>query len=824
VTPPGTMDIARPVEAYDEFVTGGRAIRAHWQGLLSVLRALPGGGFGDRVERARRQIQESGAMRRDAPDGSTEAAWSFEPLPLILTTEDWSVLERGLRQRARLLDALLGDLYGPQRLLKERVLPPALVHGNAHYLRPCRTPTPLARRHLLVYAADVVRLPDGSWAVLADHTQAPSGAGYALFLRHTLARAVPEAFRATPVREIGSFFDAWQIALRNQAPADTARPNIALLTAGLYAQTYFEQVYLARRLGIAMVEGGDLSVRSGNVAIKTLEGLRTVDVLLRRLDSAYCDPLELLPDSSLGVSGLLEVARQGKIAVANALGSGAAEIPALAPYLPAAARLLLGAELELPSTDCRWLGEPDALQHALPQLDRLVLRPALTAGREPLTGADVVQRVQANPRDFVAHEHIMVSRAPCWTASGLHPAPIVARLFLVAQGDDYLVMPGGVVHSPREPIIGRPGRLEGALRALWVLAEDSDELVVPPPTQFQRIPITRGGDLQSRGADNLFWLGRYVERLDNAARLLRAALSRRTVGPLGPREMIELRHLGIALDATSLVRHDDALAPPDSAIFLGALVRAMGPGRVFHHSLLGIKRLTAAARDRLSNDMLATLEELLGEVGRGLETEPDDIERLRTVLDGIIRFVATVSGFAQENVTRGSRWNFLDLGRRIERAQFTCRGALSPFQQAPIVWDAAMRLTLELCDSALTYRARYLDALEPAPVLDLVLLDDTNPRSLAFQLLAVDQHLIALGRITGVEIASPSARAMADLTSAVAMFEADERAWRDDGLTLTLLRQSLDDTTRAVTHLSDEVTRAFFSLLPAARRLGVTVA
>jgi uncharacterized alpha-E superfamily protein len=222
--------------------------------------------------------------------------------------------------------------------------------------------------------------------------------------------------------------------------------------------------------------------------------------------------------------------------------------------------------------------------------------------------------------------------------------------------------------------------------------------------------------------------------------------------------------------------------------------------------------------------MLAILEELLGQVGRGLDAEAEDIDRLRGVLDGIIRFVATVSGLAQENVTRGSRWNFLDLGRRLERAHFTCKGALSPFQQSPIVWDAAMRLTLELCDSGLTYRARYLDALEPAPVLDLVLLDDTNPRSLAFQLNAIDQHLTALSRITGVEVVSPSARAIADLTAAVAMFEADERAWRDDGLTLTVLRQSLEDTARATSHLSDELTRAYFSLLPAARRVGVTLA
>lgn len=811
-------------EAFDEFVTGLHSIRAQWQGLLTVMRSLPGGGFADRVERARRQIQESGAMRRDAPDGTADVAWSFEPMPLILGTGDWAQLQSGLRQRARLMDAVLADIYGPQRLLRERVLPPVLVHGNAHFLRPCRDRTGArSMRHLTTYAADVVRGPDGSWAVLADHTQAPPGAGYALFLRHVLARAIPEAFRATPVREIVSFLEAWRSALRGLAPW-ASRANIALLTAGPYAQTYFEQVYLARALGLAVVEGGDLSVRGGRVALKTLEGLRTIDVLLRRLDSAYCDPLELLPDSTLGVSGLLGTARGGAVALANALGSGATEIPALAPFLPGAARLLLGETLELPSVDTWWLGEPAALEHALDNLDDMIVRPALAAGRDPVTGADLAERMRANPRELVAQRRIEASLAPCWTASGLQPAPIVMRLFLVAAGDDFRVMPGGLGLNPPGPVIGRPGRVEGSLRDIWVLAEDSDAVVVPPPTQFQGVPISRGGDLQSRGADNLYWLGRYVERLDNAARLLRAAVSRLTVGPMSPRDLIELRHLGIALEATGLIRRDEALAPPDSTIFVASLARAMGPGRVFHHSLLGVKRLTAAARDRLSNDMLATLEELLGEIGRGLEVEPDDIDRLRSVLDAIIRFAATISGFAQENITRGSRWNFLDLGRRIERGQFICRGAMSPFEQSPIVWDAAMRLTLELCDSALTYRARYLDALEPAPVLDLVLLDDTNPRSLAFQLLAIDQHLTSLSRITNVEVLSPTGRAMADLKGAVAMFEADERAWRHDGLTLTVLRQSLDDIARALGMLSEEVTRGYFSLLPAARRLGVTVA
>ena len=813
-------------DRYDELVTGQKAIRAHWQGLLSVIRSLPGGGFQDRVERARRQLQESGVMRRETWDGSASVAWSFEPLPLILTAADWQLLESGVRQRARLLELLLADMYGAQQLLPPHVLPPSLVHANEQFLRPChvRDGAVPPKCFLTVYAADVARMPDGSWAVVADHTQAPPGAGYALFLRRTLARTMPEAFRATAVREIESFFTAWQAALRALAPEGVLNPKIALLTAGPYARTYFEQVFLARVLGIGLVEGGDLSVRGGRLTVKTLEGLNPIDVLLRRLEGAYCDPLELWPDSTLGVSGLAGATRSGTLAMANALGSGAAEIPALAPFLPGIADALLGEELHLPSVDAWWLGEAPALQQVRDKLEGMLVRPALAAGGDALPRAGLAERIRARPLDYVAQWPVEPSLAPAWSPDGLQPAPVVVRMFAVARGNDYVVMPGGLGHTPADPRLAGLGRLDGSLRDVWVLAEDSAEMVIPPPNRFQRVPINRGSDLQSRVADNLFWLGRYVERLDDAARLLRAAVSRLIVGPLGPRDLIELRLLGLALEAQSLIKRDDALAPPDGTIFASALAQSIGPAGMFHHCLLAIKRLTASTRDRLSADMVATLDELLGHTGRSLQIDQRDFDRLLAVLDDIVRFVATFSGFAQENVTRGVRWNFLDLGRRLERGHFTARGAMSPFQQTPIMWDAAMRLALELCDSALTYRNRYLGALEPAPTLDLVLLDDSNPRSLTFQLQAMDQHLAALGRITGVSVASPVPAMLEDIKSAVALFEADERAWRDDGLTLTQLRQSLDDTGRRLSGLSDELTRGYFSLLPAARRVGVSVA
>ncbi|HYC63224.1 MAG TPA: circularly permuted type 2 ATP-grasp protein, partial [Reyranellaceae bacterium] len=372
-----------PDSAYDELVTGQKSIRYHWQGILSIIRSLPGG-LGERLESARRQLEESGATvnlldERGAP------RWEFDPLPFVIAPDEWQALEQGLIQRARLLDAVLADLYGPQTLLADKLVPPALVHANARFHRACRVagdkPPP---RHLSQYAVDLVRTSDGSWHVMADHTEVPSGLGYALEIRRVQARALPEAFRSIQVRHLRPFIDRWHDILLSTAPAAGATPNVAMLTPGPLSASYFEHVYLARALGIGLVEGGDLVARDGAVSIKTLAGLRPVHALLRRLDSAWADPLELRADSTLGVTGLIETTRTGRLQLANALGSGLAETPALMPFLPRLAERLLGEKLSLPALDVWWPGEPPALSYVLRNLDGMILRPCLSLDQEPV--------------------------------------------------------------------------------------------------------------------------------------------------------------------------------------------------------------------------------------------------------------------------------------------------------------------------------------------------------------------------------------------------------------------------------------------------------
>ena len=822
-----------PASAYDELVTGQKSIRYHWQGILSVIRALPGG-LSERVESARRQLEESGATVNLLDDRGAPR-WSFDPLPVVIAADEWAQLETGLTQRARLLDAILADLYGPQTLLTQHRLPPMLVHANRHFHRPCRVVDGIApTRHLAHYAVDLVRLGNGRWHVLADHTEVPSGIGYALEMRRVLARSLPEVFRSIPVRHLRPFVDRWHDSLLAMAPAGVANPNMAVLTPGSLSATYFEHVYLSRALGVPLVEGGDLVARDNQVSIKTLAGLRPVHTLLRRLDGAFADPLELRADSALGVTGMVETMRSGRITLANALGSGVVETPAMMPFLERLSEHLLGQPLALPSLDVWWLGEPSALSFALANLDLMIVRPCLGNDREPIVVGmlevperkALVERIRAQPGHFVAQYPITPSLSPKWDNAGLMPAAVVLRVFLSAEGDGYCVLPGGLAREPMgDTCLRSLGRLNGTLKDVWVLAEDAADVQIPSTRRFHQLSVDRGSaDLQSRVADNLYWLGRYIERLDDDARLLRITAARVAQGAMGPRDAIEVRLLGRLLDQANLMDHGSALASPESAAFQQGLTAVASESRGLAQVLDAIQRLTITMRDRFSADMTTAAGPLMSEVRQELLAARGNLDPLLAALDEIVRFVATMSGLAQENMTRGTGWRFLDLGRRLERAQYVVTVALDPLLQSPIDWDAAMRLALELCDSTITYRTRYLGQLQPAPVLDLVVLDDSNPRSLMFQLRAIDSHLDYLGRASGVHVPLLPSSLDDDLEAAVRQFAGDEKAWRHEGLALAMLRDVVADTEAKFEKLSEAITRAYFSHVPAAQTVGSSTA
>jgi uncharacterized circularly permuted ATP-grasp superfamily protein/uncharacterized alpha-E superfamily protein len=820
-----------PASAYDELVTGQKSIRYHWQGILSIIRALPGGGLSERVESARRQLAESGATVNLLDDRGTPG-WSFDPLPFVITPDEWASIETGLIQRATLLGGVLADLYGPQKLLAEKLVPPMLVHANRHFLRACQVTDGVAPSHPLAqYAVDLVRQGDGRWYVLADHTEVPSGIGYALEIRRVLARSLPEAFRSIPVRPLRPFVDRWHDSLAAMAPTEVANPNMAVLTPGSLSSTYFEHVYLSRTLGVPLVEGGDLVARDGAVSIKTLAGLRPVHMLLRRLDSSFADPLELRADSALGVTGLVETTRSGRIALANALGSGLVETPALMPFLERLCKRLLNQKLELPSLDVWWLGEPPAYAFATSQLGSMIVRPCLGQDREPIEVGKLdpaarkalEQRIASQPGHFVAQYPVVPSLSPKWDGKGgLEPATMVLRCFVVADGYGYRVLPGGLAHEPvSDNALSGVGRLNGTLKDVWVLTEDAGDVQIPPSRRFHQLAVDRGAaELQSRVADNLYWLGRYIERLDNDARLLRTAVTRVAQGVIGPRDAVELRMLARLLDRANLMPSAAALSMPESAAFQQGLAAVASEKRGLSSVLDAIQRLTATLRDRFSADMAAVAGPQMAELRHRLLGARGNLDPLLAALDDIVRFVATLSGLAQENMTRGTGWLFLDLGRRIERAQFVLTSALGPFQHSPIDWDAAMRIALELCDSTISYRWRYLGQLQPAPVLDLVVLDDSNPRAFAFQLRSIRNHLERLGQASGAYVAPLPDAFESDLQEVVRQFGGEEKSWRHEGLALAMLRDVANEGLERLEGLSEAITRAYFSHVPAAQAVG----
>ncbi|MBU2138759.1 MAG: circularly permuted type 2 ATP-grasp protein, partial [Gammaproteobacteria bacterium] len=527
--------------AYHELLDADGQVRPHWRLLLERLQRSSPAQLAQRQALLARQIQENGVTYNvyADPDGA-DRPWELDLLPNLIPAEEWQQIAAGVAQRAGLLNAVLADLYGPQQLLADGLLPAELVFGHNNYLWPCQGVQPPGGTYLHLYAVDLARAPDGRWWVTADRTQAPSGAGYALENRQIVSRAFPELYRDLRVQYLAGFFRTLQDTLARQAPADGETPLVVLLTPGRFNESYFEHLYLARQLGYPLVEGSDLTVRDAKVYLKTLAGLRRVHAVLRRLDDDFCDPLELRTDSALGVSGLLEAVRQGNVLVANALGSGVLESPGLPGFLPAIAEKLLGEELLLPSIASWWCGEPPVLDKALEQLDELLVRasfpsqsftPVFGRDLDETQRAELAERLKARPYAYVAQALAQLSQAPVWQPEEgqLAPRAIGMRVFAVASAEGYRVMPGGLTRvaadADAEVVSMQRG---GASKDTWVLGERHGG---GEPWQWLRplgvADLVRSDPyLPSRVVENLYWFGRYSERCEDGARLLRIMLAR----------------------------------------------------------------------------------------------------------------------------------------------------------------------------------------------------------------------------------------------------------------------------------------------------------
>jgi uncharacterized circularly permuted ATP-grasp superfamily protein/uncharacterized alpha-E superfamily protein len=822
------MNRLAATEGVDEMVDGQGQVRPHWRSVLGGLSMLSDT-LANRQRRLDQAFEDEG-VRSILPgaQGSYDSAgadglWRCDPIPLPLSAAEFGILESGLAQRAAVLETLLDDLYGRQDMLDCGLLPPALVFNNPGFLRACHTSAPPLHPRLNFYAADLIRAPDGRWHVLADRTSAAAGAGVARENRRILSRVVPEMMRSVQIRPLRPFFDLWQESLQQAAPADRHAPNIALLTPGTGSPQWLEHMFLSRELGCTLVEGGDLTIRGGVVYLKMLTGLHRIDVILRRLEGRMIDPLELNAGSLLGVPGLMDAVRAGTVRVVNDPGTALTEAPGLMAFLPGLARRLLGEELTLPSVETLWLGKAADRQRALADPQGWIFRSATDSNLPPVHLPDLSPEARAatlaaidrRPGDYAALAATPPSLAPCAQGAELMPQAIVLRMFLVKSGGRWHAMPGGLARHLE------PGQLTGHLpsrgvsKDVWILAEGSEHIVGPAAALQVRLPIRRTyGELPSRTADNMFWLGRYIERLETGARLTRAIILRLGRSAPLPREHLELQLLERCLAASYL---NDPEAEAKGMSLNAAIVASTRDGGSIARLLGHVGRLTELVRDRLTGEMYASFTHMLRAASEEAAHGAGDLDTLAHTMASIQRFSTLVAGLAAENMVRGGSWLFLDMGRRVERAALTADHLAIVLNQPELRWERGLHLALELCDSAITYRSRYFTTVQAEPVLDLVIADESNPRAVAFQLTTLRNLLGNIGNGGDVML-----KAQADnLVRMAQAIVGEVAAHPESQIVFGTVSPRLTAVAEGVRALSDMVFRRYFALLPMVRAVGV---
>ncbi|HEY6451318.1 MAG TPA: circularly permuted type 2 ATP-grasp protein [Steroidobacteraceae bacterium] len=743
---------------YDELLERDGSIRAHWH---TLIERLAGGGpelARRSLEMTRRLIVENGVTYNVYADPQgRDRPWQLDPLPLLIAADEWRAIEAGIRQRALLLNALLGDLYGPQSLITEGIVPAELVFGHPNFLWAAHDTRPIGNTWLHLYAADLARAPDGRWWVLGDRTQMPSGPGYALENRTIVGRVLPGLLGELNVRPLAGFFYGLRENLMALAE-DGAAPVIVVLTPGPFNETYFEHAFLARQLGVPLVQGQDLTVRADTVYMKTLPGLRRVHAILRRIDDDYCDPLELRPDSALGVPGLLGAVRAGRVLLANALGSGLLESPAWQGFLPGAAVRLLGEPLRLPSVATWWCGEGPALEYVITHLDHLVIKGAFPNQRfEPRFGRDLgseervalTRRLRGRPYAYVAQERVSLSQAPCWrVGAGLQLAPhtLTVRVYAMATPGGYQVMPGGLARIAAEGVADMvSSQRGGASKDVWVLAESAatgEAPVLPRRTRHDELP--------SQLVENLYWLGRYSERCEDKTRLVRATLAMRTEAVWGSaREQCE--RYGVL----------SAGGDPDATLFEDTHEFGLAA------DLGRLGWCAAQARSRLSAEHWRSISVMRAHFHQAGATRSDPLE----ALDRLLVALTALSGFALDDMTQDEGWRLLMLGRRIERVHFLATLLVDRLAAGTVIGQSELEWLLDVGGVGITYRTRYVSTPELAPVLQLLLWDEGSPRALAFQWSAIRYALTdlaaALGTAPDEQLAPPLAHFLGNAAAGI---------------------------------------------------------
>jgi uncharacterized circularly permuted ATP-grasp superfamily protein/uncharacterized alpha-E superfamily protein len=665
-----------------------------------------------------------------------------------------------LIQRAKLLNLILTDIYGTRQLLEKGLLPPELIFAHKGFLWPCVGLLPAGTRPLNIYSANLTKGKDGRFWVLGDQTQPPFGSGYALETRIVMTRSFPRLFQDFRVHRLAMYFRALRSSLASLARHNQNEPRIVILTPGPEHAAFFEHAYLASYLNYPLVQGGDLIVRDGCVWLKSVGGLRQVDVILRRVADDLCDPLELRGDSLYGVPGLLEAVRLGNVATANSIGSSVLENPALMAFLPGLCRELLGEDLLLPSVATWWCGQPREREFVLQNIDKLIIKPIYPMPGLPealpkqLSQAQLDiwrERILANPHLYVGQELASLSTVPAFVTDRIEPRRSTLSTFLTAQNQGYVVMPGGLTRiNARTSGLLIPNKDRGYSKDTWVLTREPDKQVnfwrQAPADQLIK-PLL--GALPSRAAENLFWAGRYAERTEATSRLLRSILvnlrdpdDQRSLAPL----LRALTHVTSTYPGFADAGSAEKLADPRAEL-LSLASDADRPGSL-RASLRGLGRATYIVRDLLPEDAWRVVDNIQKNWHPKLAVSQIGSGRLHNSINNLIQQLSAFSGLTHENMSRETAWLLLNIGRRLERALNLIellRTTLVPCYDSSMAAHM-MEAVLATSNSLIVFRRRYRSFMQLPTILELLLMDENYPRALSYQLHQLQNHIAALPR------------------------------------------------------------------------------
>jgi len=828
----GTQYYATQLGIYDEMYANKVKVLPYWERFMAALDSMGTENLELRRREAQRLLRENGVTYNVYGDSKNlTRPWQLDPVPLLISSEEWVAIESGLKERAELLDLILKDIYDKQTLLKKGLLPPELVFGHEGFLHPCVGALQKQKRQLTIYSANLARGPNGRMWVLDDRAQAPSGSGYALENRTVMTRVLPDIFRQTQVHRLSGFFKSLHKGLVDIAPHKKEDPRIVILTPGPLNETYFEHAYLAAYLGYTLVQGGDLTVRDGKVWLKSLSGLQAVDVILRRVDDSFCDPLALRSESKLGVAGLLEAVRRGNVAIANPLGSSVLENPGLMAFLPRLARYFLNDELKLPSIATWWCGQARERDFVLQHLDSLVIKPINRGfGNHAVFGGSLSSKekeylrsqILAKPHLFIGQEQVSFSTLPAFIDQKIEPRNAVLRNFVVASGSDYEVMPGGLTRVARQKdnfiVSNQAG---GISKDTWVLATEPDKPVSlwTQPKRNQLIDADTEA-LTSRAADNLFWVGRHLERTEAVTRLLRVILTKlREVFEF--KDPLDAECLGVLLRTFTqvtgtypgFIKCDESFLKEPEAELISLVKDGFRRGSLTAN-IQAFFQAAFSIRDLWSQDTWRSVDNIHRRWQQRINNLELRIEQLPSHLDDLMTGIVAFTGLTSESMTREAAWLMLDSGRRLERALALIsllRSTLA-LRHEDILQNQVLESVLVATDSLTIYQRRYRSYIQLPLVLELLLLDEAHPRSVAYQLHELSFHISALprckraGQITAEERVILKAYTDLKLCNVQELTQVNE----EEGV-YQQFEELLSNTTDLLWQLSELIAEAYFS-------------